>query len=950
MKTEQIIYTSCRQGIHGQSSGFQVYSYSPRMGQWVDNRDGIGVLEQYKAPTGPQYPMLPTPEQLEELYPRRNYCGPLPGPDGLYGMALCSYIGRDYPEGSIRGGNFIAHGTALPVPEMLGTHTYPCEYLDSPSYLRTMDVEKARSEERPATLGQLDLEPNDAITLDAVRDFLEDEDRDDLFKLMLACFLTRQDGGALRRIIIRDSAENFNLWVAALQMALPVRQALTYPFSTYEYDPLATDAHVVRAVDGMNADLASLAMTSQVFDENNEVPLPRSADDGPVSQACDFIVDAMMVAPDSLRAFHDFLDATDYTGTDTGIADAHLLFQLSTGMADFHEMDVAEAQRALAFMRGHCSADVARTVAARLFDDVRDNLLDDAHRTLARDVLAHVAGADGSYAPTAREAALDLLFSVFTDATPRQDMYEQFHDIAQAVFQAIGQNVDVVLFDELTGNPSVSLGLDGTPGTALPWTVDAYARWTAQTLLNDPALAGIRPGMSAQRMRASLAPRSTNALDKIVRVIVSHPDAAGGVRLAQEFAGTLSTDGRLACMIDLLIILEGDPQAMGASGHSVKDSVAMAYRAFHSLYAQQDPDMKVASLQACCASGLELLAMGLLVEQGRNSQTDPEGYLQFLVRTVPQLPGGFAQAHASEIAGVCEGAIGPAPSPLALCKCMDAVCHMVPMGYAWYQDKVDRAADGIRVIGTGDADDAACREVRRLCGAIGQGVHLPGRVVLVEHQLVLGQLSAETGQRHPDQAKLSSCVRYLTRQGPTLPLETAKAQANDFVIQVADQIAKAVLTMPTGRDLLVCSVPAERVMDVIRRVLEDVIGWGRMDDILLMLALDAQIMTDSTLHGTVPYVEERNLGVLAAFAASRMCAERIKSADVRKIVDDRKRLDRHVAGAFRDTYRLNFPQQPFDALADMIVRNMEQREATAPKGIGGMADAILGRIKLPWQR
>ena len=223
--------------------------------------------------------------------------------------------------------------------------------------------------------------------------------------------------------------------------------------------------------------------------------------------------------------------------------------------------------------------------------------------------------------------------------------------------------------------------------------------------------------------------------------------------------------------------------------------------------------------------------------------------------------------------------------------------------------------------------------------------------MLAEHQLVLGQLSAETGQRHPDQAKLSSCVRYLTEQGPKLPLETAGAQANDFVIQVADQIAKAVLTMPTGRDLLVRSVPAERVMDVIRGVLEAVIGWGRMDDILLMLALDAQIMTDGTLSGAVPYVEEeRELGVLAAFAASRMCAKRIKSADVRKIVDDRKRLDRHVAGAFRDTYRLNFPQQPFDALADMIVRNMEQREATAPKGIGGMADVILGRIKLPWQR
>lgn len=57
MKTEQIIYTSCKQGIQGQSSGYQVYSYSPQMAQWIENRDGVGVLEQYKAPTGPQYPL-----------------------------------------------------------------------------------------------------------------------------------------------------------------------------------------------------------------------------------------------------------------------------------------------------------------------------------------------------------------------------------------------------------------------------------------------------------------------------------------------------------------------------------------------------------------------------------------------------------------------------------------------------------------------------------------------------------------------------------------------------------------------------------------------------------------------------------------------------------------------------------------------------------------------------
>ena len=120
-----------------------------------------------------------------------------------------------------------------------------------------------------------------------------EEDHADLFKLMLACFLTREQDGALHRIIIRDSAENFNMWVAALQMALPVRQSLTYPFSTYEYDLLATDAHVVRAVDGMSGTLASLAVNAFVFDMDNEVPLPQPVADETVEQLCEFVADSM---------------------------------------------------------------------------------------------------------------------------------------------------------------------------------------------------------------------------------------------------------------------------------------------------------------------------------------------------------------------------------------------------------------------------------------------------------------------------------------------------------------------------------------------------------------------------------------------------------------------------------------------------------------------------------
>lgn len=437
--------------------------------------------------------------------------------------------------------------------------TYPCAYLESPSFLRTMDVELARSDKRPAMLPQLDLARNNSIGFEDVQQFLMEEDHADLFKLMLACFLTREQDGALHRIIIRDSAENFNMWVAALQMALPVRQSLTYPFSTYEYDLLATDAHVVRAVDGMSGTLASLAVNAFVFDMDNEVPLPQPVADETVEQLCEFVADSMQYSPESLQAFHRFLDATDYTAADRGVADAYNLLQLSVGVMEFHELDVQSAGQALAFMRDHCGADVQRKVANQLFAEARANLLDDGQRELLRDVLAYIARNDRSYAVTARESALDLLFDVFTASDPKQAVYDQAYDIAHAVFDAIGQNVDVVLFDELTDNPEVNLGLNGTPGSALPWTVDAYARWTAQSILTAGGTA-IRPGMPARQMQAALGQRNANALDKIIKVIVHHPDTAGTGMLVQEFAGTLSSNDLLGCMIDLLIILEGDPR------------------------------------------------------------------------------------------------------------------------------------------------------------------------------------------------------------------------------------------------------------------------------------------------------------------------------------------------------------------------------------------------------
>ena len=77
MKAEQIIYTSCRRGISGTSSGFQNYSYSPEMGKWINSGDAIGLMQSYQPPRQADLPALPSKEEAQSLFPRREFFGTL---------------------------------------------------------------------------------------------------------------------------------------------------------------------------------------------------------------------------------------------------------------------------------------------------------------------------------------------------------------------------------------------------------------------------------------------------------------------------------------------------------------------------------------------------------------------------------------------------------------------------------------------------------------------------------------------------------------------------------------------------------------------------------------------------------------------------------------------------------------------------------------------------------
>ena len=89
MKAQQVIYTSCKRGIERDSSGFQNYSYSKPVEEWIARGDSIGEVQSYEPPRRDGLPALPTKEEAQTLYPRRECFGKLDGPDGLYAMAMC---------------------------------------------------------------------------------------------------------------------------------------------------------------------------------------------------------------------------------------------------------------------------------------------------------------------------------------------------------------------------------------------------------------------------------------------------------------------------------------------------------------------------------------------------------------------------------------------------------------------------------------------------------------------------------------------------------------------------------------------------------------------------------------------------------------------------------------------------------------------------------------------
>lgn len=557
MRAEQIIYTSCRRGIDGNTSGFQNYSYSPRMHDWITAGNGIGVMQSYQPPSRSDYPALPTKEEAQSLYPRRKCFGMLPGPDALYGMAVCSYIGRDYPEGSVRGGNFISHATALPATSMTRR---PCEFLTSSSFLTWLDAETARQDSRPEPLTSLDITPGEGNGIDDVREFLAEDDHAETIAQLFESLITAGDGDFVRKIIINASEEEFALWIAALQYMLPVRQSLNYGFSTYEYDPLRSPFHVIRAVDGMRGSLTDSTFSYfDVFDMEQGTTPQREYDEA-LDAFVEFAVTLLRYSQDGLDSFHAFLDSTTYTKLDSQLVAAYDLYRITVGSQPVTTLDANHLTACVNFAAEYGTSSQRALLAQATLHALVSEQHDAAWCESATNALMQLVKAEPALGAEGRDTVVCTLAHCLSSGNAPRAFYNQVHTVGERLFQANNADVDVALFHAIDGDAMLTGG-DGASGATnetLPWSVSIYADLVTSALI-DGINRGVHVplGVPGRQMVTTFHGDVPNAVLRLVNTITQQANPSVGVALLTRLVQLWQPHAELVVMLSLLVIEQG---------------------------------------------------------------------------------------------------------------------------------------------------------------------------------------------------------------------------------------------------------------------------------------------------------------------------------------------------------------------------------------------------------
>ena len=413
MSVHQIIYTSCMRGINGVNDGQQIYSYDAAFKDI--NNDEIKSLFTY------QHPSLETgiimSEEIARTMPRSFVYRRLE--NGKCALALNTYLGRDYMGSAGRFGNHLSHVITFDSED--ATH-YPAEYYGSQMLRTAMEFSEVNNPNKPDYLPTPRLERGFLVDVDDVVEFLSFDDRLEIYKNMLHAMLSFES--ERKRVVICDEPENIVRWIAALELALPLKMALNVNFSTYDFDPSLSSSQICGVVPNgtrYNADSQRLHFVFDLLEK-------RSAEFEKDGDFYDFIDTAFSFSYESLQDFHAFLcEGFQCTKADERLYSAFTLYSmLSDGIGS---IEVDKFDKALSFADDFAVSAETAHIVQKILEQNEVLLRGDKEIFLrfVEYVVKHIEELNSSLVRRLKELVVDRILSEFLNETVVEDGFVKLY-------------------------------------------------------------------------------------------------------------------------------------------------------------------------------------------------------------------------------------------------------------------------------------------------------------------------------------------------------------------------------------------------------------------------------------------------------------------------------------------------------------------------------------------
>ncbi len=280
----QIIQTSCRRGISGGGSGFQVFSCDEGLAE-------LGFLN------GTEYQRLfvyDTP--VEVGVPSFGYASV----DGVGSVfSLNTRLAHDFGGTGTRSGNLLNHSIVASGPIAF----YPAELFGSPLLRTEMTEAEVNNDNLPDYLPQLELVQAETISIETVARWIDEGDRVEAVERLLGAYISARSEGQM--LIIFDSPTNVVRWVAALEYCLPLKVAREICFVNYSENAASVKANIAGATKELFSKNTPSYMQASICLFDPAAPAKHALPEGPF---IDFVDISYSLNPTALIQFSIFMN------------------------------------------------------------------------------------------------------------------------------------------------------------------------------------------------------------------------------------------------------------------------------------------------------------------------------------------------------------------------------------------------------------------------------------------------------------------------------------------------------------------------------------------------------------------------------------------------------------------------------------------------------------------